>query len=88
MNLHLLHLRLRQSALLALLYSASVGLAHGDTLSQNIQVSATVTAGCLLGASGASLGVINFGSNITNLANPIDVSSTVNAGSISLKCTP
>lgn len=59
---------------------------------QGFNVNATITKGCILGSSGttdiSNFGTINFGSNIASLFSPINVTSSQNAGSIVLKCTP
>lgn len=82
---------LRRALPLALLNAALLNGAYGETISTQLQASATVTAGCALGSGGsgsASFGTLNFGNGITTLSTPIDVTSAANAGSISLRCTP
>lgn len=59
---------------------------------QGFNVNATIANGCILGSSGttdvSSFGTINFGSNISSLFSPINVTSSQNSGSVVLKCTP
>ena len=60
------------------------------TTTRNFTVNATIANGCILGGGSTdvnSFGALNFGS-IANLNSAINVTSTVNAGSIVIKCTP
>ncbi|AWH89720.1 SCPU domain-containing protein [Limnobaculum parvum] len=68
-----------------------ISTVYADSRTKDIAVNATITAGCILGSAGSdatSFGSINFGNNISSLFNNIDVTSTQNAGSIMVRCTP
>ncbi|WP_140919417.1 Csu type fimbrial protein [Limnobaculum xujianqingii] len=55
---------------------AMASVVYADSRTKDVKIDATITAG------------INFGNNISSLFNNIDVTSTQNAGSIMVRCTP
>ncbi|GKX62312.1 spore coat protein U [Pragia fontium] len=62
-----------------------------DIRQQSFSVNTTITPGCILGTGStdtSNFGNINFGNNIATLFSNVDITSTQNAGSIVLKCTP
>ncbi|MBK5145436.1 spore coat protein U domain-containing protein [Budviciaceae bacterium BWR-B9] len=70
---------------------AMISAVYADSRTKDVKINATITAGCILGSAGSdatSFGSINFGNNISSLFNNIDVTSTQNAGSIMVRCTP
>ncbi|WP_228398711.1 Csu type fimbrial protein [Limnobaculum xujianqingii] len=70
---------------------AMASVVYADSRTKDVKIDATITAGCILGSAGSdttSFGSINFGNNISSLFNNIDVTSTQNAGSIMVRCTP
>jgi spore coat protein U-like protein len=64
--------------------------ALGETVTDTIDVTATIQNGCSIGSSGgttASFGTIDFGT-MSNLTSQISVISAVGSGSIIATCTP
>ncbi len=61
------------------------------TAQSSFKVTATIANGCILGAGAtdvSSFGALNFGNSIASLNSAISITSTANAGSILIKCTP
>ena len=72
-------------AALLLLCAASVPLPLAAVTSQSFQVSATVTAGCLVVGGVSNYGSLNFGSRSALATGPVQVALT---GGVKLQCTP
>lgn len=73
---------------LSLLYCSAL---WALTKQSNFTVDAIITAGCVLGSSNSDTnhyGTLQFGNNINNLDNAIEIISSINNGSIVIQCTP
>lgn len=70
---------------LLLLSAASAPQSLTAATSQSFQVSATVTAGCLVVGGGANYGGLNFGSRSALATGTVQVALT---GGVQLQCTP
>jgi spore coat protein U-like protein len=73
------------SAALILLCAAGVPTSLTAATSQSFQVSATVTAGCLVTGGVSNYGSLNFGSRSALSTSTVQVSLT---GGVQLQCTP
>jgi spore coat protein U-like protein len=72
-------------AALVLLCASSVPLPLAAVTSQSFQVSATVTAGCLVVGGVSNYGSLNFGSRSALATSTVQVALT---GGVQLQCTP
>lgn len=72
-------------AALALLCASSLPLPLAAVTSQSFQVSATITAGCLVVGGVSNYGSLNFGSLSALATNTVQVSLS---GGVQLQCTP
>jgi spore coat protein U-like protein len=65
--------------------------AFGETLTDSVDITATIQNGCTIGTSGsttsAQFGTIDFGT-MSSLTSQVDAISTVGSGSIVVTCTP
>ncbi|MGF6397818.1 spore coat protein U-like protein [Pseudomonas frederiksbergensis] len=72
-------------AALILLCAASLPLPLSAVTSESFQVSATVTAGCLVTGGGSNYGDLNFGTQSALATNTVQVQLS---GGVQLQCTP